>query len=415
MVKKTYPWVVGATLDAHTQKKHTILSEYFQQYLLTRCQLPQQEKFNLIVVDGFCGAGRYKCGKMGSPLIFLDVLNKTLEEINIDRANQGMRLIQIDCLLFFNDLDQEAIEELKKNVLPFQIQAKENTSKLNFKIEFSNSKFDEQYPIIKKKILSARCKNVLFNLDQCGYSHVNPALIRDIIQSWRSAEIFLNFPISTIKTYLSENREKNRVPLDKEIENEIFAHIEDGNHLINKPQWLGFVEKLIFENLKSSAPYVSPFSIHNPNGWGYWLMHFANSYRARQVYNNILHANSSAQAHFGSSGLKMLSFNPEDENSFLYKFDDGSRMQTINALHEDIPRLISEFGDTIGMNDFCRVAYSETPAHSKDIHEVLIENEDIEVITENGGERRSSKTITTTDTLKLKSQRSWFSMFPKEN
>ena len=111
----------------------------------------------------------------------------------------------------------------------------------------------------------------------------------------------------------------------------------------------------------------------------------------------------------------MLSFSPEDENSFLYKFNDDSRTQTINALHEEIPRLISEFGDTIGMDDFCRAAYSETPAHSEDIHKVLIENEDIEVITEKGGERRSSKAITTTDTLKLKSQRNWFSMFPKDN
>ena len=69
-------------------------------------------------------------------------------------------------------------------------------------------------------------------------------------------------------------------------------------------------------------------------------------------------------------------------------------------------------GDTLVMEDFYAAAYSETPAHSDDIHEMIIENPDMEVITEAGGQRRKPNTIKATDILKLTSQRSMFFMFP---
>ena len=140
-------------------------------------------------------------------------------------------------------------------------------------------------------------------------------------------------------------------------------------------------------------------------------MHFANSHRARQVYNDILHQ-SDAQAHYGRAGLHMLSYDPSKEG-MLYLFDKDSRQAAKESLYEDIPRFIAEAGDTMSVNDFYAAAYSETPAHSHDIHEMIIENTDLEVITETGGKRRQANTIKPTDTLKLKSQKSLFVMFPK--
>ncbi|NKC11262.1 MAG: three-Cys-motif partner protein TcmP [Gammaproteobacteria bacterium] len=99
MARKDYDWEDGAQLEEHTKKKHIILREYFREYLITRCQLPKQEKFRLVVVDGFSGAGLYQCGSYGSPLIFVDVLTKTTNEINLRRLNKGLRPLQIECLL----------------------------------------------------------------------------------------------------------------------------------------------------------------------------------------------------------------------------------------------------------------------------------------------------------------------------
>lgn len=409
-MKKNYDWSGGAELDEHTKKKHSILKRYLREYLITRCQIPQQEKFRLTIVDGFSGAGLYKCGSYGSPLIFVDVLNNTANEINLNRINKGMRPIQIECLLILNDFDSSAVEMLRSNISPLLAAVKDDGQSTFFETEFYNERFEDAYPKIKKRLLSAKCSNVFFNLDQCGYSHVNSETIRDIISSWRSPEILLTFMISSLLTYLSQDENKSGVSLEPEIKKKIYSLQEESNQTILKQEWLGEAEKIIYELFKNCSTYVSPFSINNPSGWRYWLMHFSNSYRARQVYNDLLHQDNSSQAHYGRSGLHMLSYDSKEEGQ-LYLFDSNSRQSAKESLYDDIPRFVAESGDTLLMQDFYEAAYSETPAHSDDIHEMIIENPDLEVITETGGFRRQSNTIKSSDTLKLKSQKSMFFMF----
>jgi len=106
----------------------------------------------------------------------------------------------------------------------------------------------------------------------------------------------------------------------------------------------------------------------------------------------------------------MLSYDPQHEGQ-LYLFDDSSRDAAKKDLYEDIPKLIAEHGDAIAVEDFYIDIYNETAAHSDDIHEMIIENDDIEVITETGGERRKANTNKRSDVLRLKKQRSMFPMF----
>ncbi|EMB4095084.1 three-Cys-motif partner protein TcmP, partial [Pseudomonas aeruginosa] len=96
MVRKKFDWENGAKLEDHSRRKHKILREYFYQYIITRCQLPKQERFRLAIIDGFSGAGRYICGTAGSPIIFMEELNKATKYINIQRAEQGLPLIEIE-------------------------------------------------------------------------------------------------------------------------------------------------------------------------------------------------------------------------------------------------------------------------------------------------------------------------------
>ncbi|MCF6210602.1 MAG: three-Cys-motif partner protein TcmP [Gammaproteobacteria bacterium] len=410
MTRKSYDWDGGAKLEEHTKKKHFILREYFREYLITRCQLPQQEKFRLAIVDGFTGAGLYKCGSFGSPMIFVNVLTKTANEINLHRLSQGMRLIIIECLLIFNDQDKFVIDQLRENIAPLFVTTKDDNENIYIETEFLNNSFEVIYPQIKQRLLSAKYHNVLFNLDQCGYSHVPSNIIRDIVNSWRSAEVLLTFMISSLLAYLSPQKEVSGVPLEAVVKGKIDSLLKNGGELLGKAQWLGEAEKIVYSHYKSCATYVSPFSINNPKGWRYWLMHFASSYRARQVYNNILHQDGESQAHFGRSGLHMLSYNSQNEGQ-LYLFNNSSRQSAKEALYNDIPRFVAESGDTLAMQDFYAAAYSETPAHSDDIHEMIIENPDMEVITESGGKRRQPNTVKAGDTLKLKSQKSMFFMF----
>ena len=413
MVSKNYDWEGGARLEEHTKKKHSILSKYFREYLLTRCQLPQQKKFRIVIVDGFSGGGLYECGSYGSPLIFIDTLVKTAEEINIHRTAKGLDIIQIECLLLLNDAQESAINLLRQNIAPLLSGARETAKNIHVDAEFFNGPFETVYEDIKDRLESARCSNVFFNLDQCGYSHVTSRIIRDIISSWRSAEVLLTFMIDSVLAFLSPNNKAPSVPLEPEMRQEIDILLSEGNEVYGKKAWLAKSEKIVYTHFRNCAPFVSPFSINNPDGWRYWLMHFASSYRARQVYNNVLHCDGDTQAHFGRSGLKMLSYDPQSDGK-LYLFDESSRESAKEDLYDDIPKLIAASGDVLGVEEFYKTAYSETPAHSDDIHEMIIENPDLVVVTESGGERRKPHTIKIGDTLKLKSQKSMIFMFSAE-
>jgi hypothetical protein len=305
MVAKPYLWQSGATLQEHSRRKHKILREYFSRYLSVRCQLPQQARFRLAIVEGFSGGGRYACGAAGSPIIFIEELRAAAERFNLTRTAERMAPLDIECLLVFND---------------------ESPAQLSF--------------------LGA-----------------TPA------------------DLSCLDGRMSNN------------------------------EWLGAAERLVFASFRSCAKYVSPFSINNPEGWRYWLIHFAGNYRARQEYNNVLHQNSSMQAHFGRSGLHMLSFDPADGANALYLFDMSGRAESKKQLFDDIPRLVTEFGDAIGVGEFYGSIYNMTPAHMDDVHAAIIENPDLQVLTGSGGERRKANTIEAGDTLRVKQQRSFFPIF----
>lgn len=403
MAKKDYDWENGAVLEEHSKKKHSVLKEYFRQYLITRCQVPHQERFRLAIVDGFSGGGLYKCGSYGSPLIFVNTLIEATNEINFYRTTQGCKTVIVDCLLIFNDYSPDAISQLKINITPHLIRVKEEAPNLNIQIEYHSSEFEIIYEEIKKRLVLYKTSNVLFNLDQCGYSNVTSHIIRDIISTWRSAEVILTFMIDSMLAFLSPYKKTSYVPLEPEMREKIELMLKDKG-LLSTQEWLGEAEKIAYTHLKGCAAFVSPFSINNPTGWRYWLMHFANSHRARQVYNNILHNDTESQAHFGRSGLNMFSYTP-DHKGALYLFNTDSRKAAKEDLYDDIPRLVAQSGDAMSMIDFYGAAYSETPAHSDDIHEMIIENPDLEVITETGGSRRKANTIKTSDVLKLTDQR----------
>ena len=411
MVKKPYEWVEGAKLEDHSRRKHKILREYAFDYLSVRCKLPQQERFRLAIVDGFSGGGRYECGTAGSPLIFMEELKRAVEAVNAQRTVQGLGTIEVECLLIFNDENRDAIERLKTHVAPVRADIKRTCPKLHVRAEYLNELFQEAYPKIKGFLDQGHYRSVLFNLDQCGYSHVKNNIILDIMSSYPSAEIFYTFMIGSLLAFLQKDQpEQLQARLNPLGVTSTDIDALDG--VISRNDWLGTAEKIVFDAFRGCAPYVSPFSINNPDGWRYWLIHFANVYRARQVYNDILHRNASLQAHFGRPGLNMLSYDPRHDG-MLYLFDDNGRASAKGQLLGDIPHLVAEFGDVIPVMDFYESIYNTTPSHADDIHTAIIDNPDLEVITPAGGERRKANTIAVNDVIKLKQQTSFFPMFPR--
>jgi len=409
MAVKPYAWIEGAPLDDHTRRKHKILREYFFKYIMVRCQIPQQRKFRLAVIDGFSGAGRYVCGSAGSPIIFLEELRRSLDAVNLARSDQGLGRVEIECLFIFNDASPDAMALLQQHCAPVVAEIQASCPQLHISVEYMTAEFKRSYPKIKALIAAGRFRNVLFNLDQCGHSQVEHATLIEIMRSTAAVEIFYTFAIESLLTFLSRTNKRLMAGQLKHL------GIDGTNlHAVEKAfsnaEWLGAAEKLVFETHKVCAPYASPFSIQNPDGWRYWLIHFANKVRARQVYNNVLHDNSTSQAHFGRAGLDMLSYDPSHDGS-LYLFDVNGRAAARAQLHDDIPRLLTELGDAIGVGEFYENVYNMTPSHMDDVHAAMIANPDLEVITPSGGARRAASAISFDDVLRLKAQRSLFPMF----
>ncbi len=344
----------------------------------------------------------------------MEVLRNTLEEMNLYRANQGFKTIEIDCLLILNDANQGAHEQLKAICAPRHAEIIENHPNLHLNIAHINQKFEDAMPEILALINDAEHSNLLFNLDQCGHSKVSIRTITSLLSLSDSVEVFFTFAIEAFRAYLSADKTKNQVHLNGfDALEDLQLAIENGD-LINKMEWLARTEKSLFNILRGCAKYVSPFSIHNPDGWRYWLMHFANRTKARQVYNDVLHDNCSHQAHFGRAGLNMLAYDPAREDGSLYLFDESARAQARDQLYDDIPRLIEKCGDVMEVEHFYAAAYNTTAAHSQDINAMMIENPDVKVLTESGGERRKPNTIKTSDIIQLDRQTSFFQTFGLE-
>ena len=234
--------------------------------------------------------------------------------------------------------------------------------------------------------------------------NVERRTLRDIIQSFPSAEIFYTFAIDTLLAFL---RKTDPAALEKQLAHlgPRTSQLTELDQFMAKAQWLGAAERIVFETFRSCAPFVSPFSINNPEGWRYWFIHLATSYRARQVYNDVLHVNSSIQAHFGRSGLNMLHYDPQYSGN-LYLFDQDGRTSAREQLLDDIPRTLS-VEDKLSVASFYERIYNITPAHADDIHRALIDSPDVTVSTPNGGPRTSPRTIRPDDMLSRHRQTSF--------
>lgn len=414
MPRKAYKWADGVPLEDHTAKKLNVLRSYFHNYLRVRCT-PINRKFKIAIVDGFAGGGTYKCGTSGSPLVFLEELAAFADEVAIWRMeNNAPELESIDCLFVVNETDPEANAVLYPLLDQWEARNTASGRKLNVRILPKQGPFVDIYPEVRSILLKYRFSNVLFNIDPCGYTQVNLPIIQDILGSFKSAEVFFTFMIGSLFNYSSwmDPKKTNDLMLNFCGTQEQFFQDESFR---KKAEWLGAVEKIVYHEFTHTAKFASPFAINQSgsSGYNYWLMHFANSHRAREVYNDILYKNSGVQAHRGKSGLRMLGYTSLDTGVRTFDWGSDLRSENVTSLQNDLPNAISEFGDAVAIQTLKASIYNETTSHSDDIKSVLIDHTDIEVLTKTGGKRRSPGSISDDDIVRLNDQRQLFPILKK--
>lgn len=271
--------------------------------------------------------------------------------------------------------------------------------------------FTTFYARVRQDLLSLRISNILVNLDQCGNILVPVPIIKDIMSSFRSGEVLLTFLIQPFLTYLPHHDDKRlrrifqSLGLDPDKAEEL-AWTQDGVYL-SYDERVGRAEMLVYSEFTERATYVSPFAIYNPVGWKYWSVHFSNISRAREVYNSVLHENSSHLAHFGRSGLQMWCSDLATDGA-LYLFDDRAREKSRILLTDDIPREVERMGGATDIRQFLEQSYRNSVAHREDLLESASGNPDLQIMTRNGNPRRSIKNIRFDDKLVLRPQRSFY-------
>jgi len=129
---------------------------------------------------------------------------------------------------------------------------------------------------------------------------------------------FILFGIETLVSFLNQSDPdalaKQLAPFGVTV-----ADLAQLDGLMSKQAWLGAAERIVFDAFRRCADYVSPFSIHNPQGWRYWLIHFANRYAHAKSTTTSYIRTAVSQAHFGRSGLHMLAYDPSEADSIVVR------------------------------------------------------------------------------------------------
>ncbi|MBI1174045.1 MAG: three-Cys-motif partner protein TcmP [Sideroxydans sp.] len=416
-----YDWSAGPdVIQQHSIAKHRILQSYLAAYFQTLVSSPNQDVLRLTLVDGFAGGGLYyhsdtqKLVK-GSPFIFLEATKEAEFLINKDRRKP----VQFEVSYFFIEADRNAHLHLDK-----VLREEGYAAALGSTIHLKHSKFQDEadsiIQFIKRK--SPRNGRSIFVLDQYGYKDVPTPTIEKIFANLPSAEVILTFGIDSFLNFAS----------DKKITNDFLGEIG-----INQPwhgktleelkssdrNWRYFIQSALYRELVGwcGAEYFTPFFIRNNKGHGdYWLLHMSQHHRARDVMTEVHWNNHNQFIHYGGAGLnmfQMVGYDPDHDSDFKqqsslgFEFDDVAKEASIDALMQQVPRLIYSHDEGVSFGELFAKTCNTSPASAaiyRDAIEKLIEEKIIDVIGDDGAHRRSGQQIKSKDQILPPRQRGLF-------
>ena len=343
--------------------------------VVARGFLPFNNKtFNLTIVDGFAGGGKYLYENKevdGSPLILLNAVQAASSLIQIEREGLGRDSLNINTDFFFVEKEKAAFEYLQSALT-------NREEYRNNKVRVMHGEFDVQLPeiiqFIKEKSRGRRGR-AIFILDQCGFSQVLLSQIRQIMDSLE-AECILTFAVDALVAYLCENQE---ITLRK------FGFTEDDIRQIRKQddpnQCRDIIQHVLSRHILEMGFSFTPFCIYgDTSNWGYWLVHLSKHYRARDEMMQVHWDKGTELVHYGGAGIDMFGYrsNTDERHTGQYllgdefRFDFNAKKKVLNSLREEIPELIYQRG-SIQHSDLLNETSNHTPANREMISEVLWE------------------------------------------
>ena len=307
MTHSHYDWESGSpapVIQQHSTVKHRVLGAYVSAYIQTLISNPNRNEFRLVLIDGFAGGGLYRNAAtgaqvFGSPFIMLDAVREAEAVINANRRKQ----VKLDIDFYFVEKNQPAAAYLWQALTQFG-----HGERIGKDIFLLNSDFesnaDQLIDQVRRKM--PRAPRAIFLLDQYGYSEVPTERIAKIIQSLAGSEVILTFAVDALLTYFSEHSNLTKSLLRKIGIPEVLRGRSFDDIKNSEEHWRLFVQSSLYQDLvkKCQAQYYTLFFIRSTQGHGdYWLIHFSQRARARDVMTRIHWENNNHFIHYGGVGL----------------------------------------------------------------------------------------------------------------
>lgn len=383
-------------LERHSEVKHALLRDYLVDYFLTLVARPEQDRIKLTIVDGFCGGGLYVSEDRevmpGSPLVILHAIKEA--KARVMHEFQRQKDINFDVLLICVDVNQSAIDHLR------HVLEDRGYGELlrNGQVQLVTGKFADHASklVALAKSRSPRIARALFILDQYGYGKVPEPALQDIFTKLERAEVILTFNVDSLINFLSRDNVaafERKTGLTGAITAE---HLDDA---LRGPNWRRSIQSKLYQRITShsGARFFTPFFVRPHKGHGdFWLLHLSQHWKARDVMARTHWAHHNHFVHYLAPGLDMFStgyaakIDDDGQPQSAFEFDDLAKRSSMRALHEQIPRLLSERREGMPFREFFVSQVNATPATESMIERAildLVREKQIQVVGEDGAVR----------------------------
>lgn len=422
MTRSPYGWdpkELPPIIRQHSLAKHAILRGYLSAYIQTLVSNPNRDEFRLVLVDGFAGGGLYRDEHthqpvLGSPFVMLEATQEAEALINAGRRKP----VRLDVDYFFIEKERAAAEYLRR-----ALTEKGFGGRFDRDIFLLNSEFEPTADRLIEHVLRKmpRSPRAIFLLDQYGYSDVPTDRIARIIQALPGSEVILTFAVDALLNYFSEHSELTRRLLQKVGIPDVLQGRSFEDIKRTEKDWRLFVQACLYQELveKCHARFYTLFFIRSAHGHGdYWLIHFSQRARARDVMTRVHWEKNNHFIHYGGPGLDMfhvLGYVSQNDaartgQSGLFEFDDVARRASTSQLVTQIAPIIYDDPNGMSFAELFATTCNFSPASAeiyKDAVDFLRGHKEIEVVSATTG-RPSNARVQDGDWIKVPDQRGLF-------
>ena len=293
-------------IEQHTLAKHELLRRYLGAWFPILTSRGHNRR--VIYLDGFAGPGRYKEGKLGSPLIALNTLMNHSHFVRMYRTEFVFTFVEQD-LSTFNNLTSE-VDSFRNS---------HGGIPDNITIQLFNEPFED----VAQRIISAahgRLDPTFAFIDPFGWSGVPMRTIRSLLAA-RKCEILFNFMYESVNRFVADTR-----PGIRHSFTELFGSEENAHHRaagLRGDARKRFLHDLYLRQLRETCDFrfVRSFEMVNQrrNRTAYYLMYGSRHHRGLQVMKDAMWAlDPIAGARFtGFAGDQQMLFQPQPNFSPL--------------------------------------------------------------------------------------------------